>query len=56
MSLASELLFSAGKNPATKSLTASDDRSEISGLDQKLDSETWGQKLMITLGSQGGGL
>lgn len=40
MSLASELFFFAGKNPAANFLTASDDRSESSGLDQKLDYET----------------
>lgn len=33
VSLASELFFSAGKDPASNSLTASDDRSESSGLD-----------------------
>lgn len=33
MSLASELFFFAGKNPAANSLTSSDDRSESSGLD-----------------------
>lgn len=32
-SLASKLVFSAGKNPAANSLSASDDRSEGSGLD-----------------------